>query len=217
MSFLWRLRICSWFGRLDEARVVLVIRKIILSYWSLNARNVANAFCTVDLVSLVAWWFNDARQFVSRHRIFSWRHDCLSVAHLVCQYICGGGLVAYSTNRTCFFTGSLFLAFLAIVQVTPWFLFGRDWGLLCAFDGLLNSGRVLWTALLGVSGWATDLIVVAQNLSHALFKLWLSQAVTRHCNKFFRPQFLNLTNLPWSHNNWTSNCKWIKLQELILF
>jgi hypothetical protein len=81
----------------------------------------------------------------------------------------------------------------------------------------LNGGGVFGAALLCVGGRTTDFIVVAQNLPHAFFELWLSQAVTRHRNQFFWPQFLYLAYLPGCHNNRTSYGKWIELQELILF
>ena len=187
VSFLRGLRICSWLGRLDETWIVFIVWKVVLSYWSLYARYVSCTLSSVSLIGLVARRFNDTCQFVPRHRVFSGSHYCFSGPDLVLKDRSGSSLVANFADGTSLLTSGLLLAFLSIVQVSSRLFLSRDWCLLSAFDCLLDSGRVLRAALLGVGGRTTYFVIVTQNLAHAFFKLWLSQPVTRHGNKFFWP------------------------------
>lgn len=182
VSFLRGLRICSWLSRLYETWIVFIVWKVVLSYWSLNTRNVSCTFGSMSLVGLVARWFDYACQFVPRHWIFSGSNHCFSVAHLVCEDRSGSSLVADPADGASFLTCGLLLAFLSIVQVSSRLFLCRDWSLLGPLDCLLHGGGVLGAALLRVGRWTTYFVVVTQNLAHAFFQLWLSQPVAWHRN-----------------------------------
>lgn len=177
MSLFSRLRISTWLCWLYEPWLIFVARKILLSNATLDSAGVNAAFCTMDLISFITGRLYLTCKLVARHWILGWCHNWLS-ASFACDVLHCCSCVSRSNfayRVVLLFRSRLLLTFFAISA--SWFFFRWNWGLLSSpFNSFLNSRGVLGTTLLGVSVRAADFVVIAKNMPHALFYLWLAES-----------------------------------------
>ena len=201
-SWLWISSGLSW---LDKSRLIFIAGKLLFRGTPLNSAYINTSFSAVNLVCFVAWGFNLTCKLIAWHRILCWSNHSLSL--YVLNYTCGISRANLAYWAILLFGSCLLLTFFTISSSV--LFLRRYWCLLCSFNSLLNSRRVIWAATLSVCIWAANFIIEAQNMAHALFYLGLSDSW--HILQLIRPKLLKLAHFSTCHHNGTRNYKLIVL------